>query len=372
MNEVWQAHSNRKVLVLVAGGMIPPLLLQGFFYTICYHVAGTRSPAGSQRGMSAALPYILLVLGFAFLIKGASFLVDGASSIARRLHISDLVIGLTVVAFGTSTPELFVNLIASLKGNADIAIGNILGSNIANVFLILGVSAIIFPLTVSKGTVWRQIPFSLLAALVLGFVANDQLIDKSGPSLVTRIDGLVLLCFFVIFIYYSSTIAKQIEGMEEHVSSKEYGIVKSVLLVVLGLVGLTLGGKWIVDGAVHLALKSGMSESLVGLTIVAVGTSLPELATSAMAAYKRNVEIAVGNVVGSNIFNVFLVLAVSAIVKPLPFQPKANRDIGVVILADILLFVSMFTGRKRLLDRWEGAVFLVLYAAYITALVVQG
>jgi len=319
--------------------------------------------------MSAALPYILLIVGFVFLIKGAGLLVDGASSIARRLHISDLVIGLTVVAFGTSTPELFVNIMASLKGNTDIAIGNILGSNIANVFLILGVSSIVFPLTVSKGTVWREIPFSLLAALVLGFVANDQLIDKSGSSLLTRIDGLVFFSFFVIFIYYSSTIAKQIEGMEEHVPSKEYGF---VMLVVLGLVGLTAGGKWIVDGAVHLALKSGMSESLVGLTIVAVGTSLPELATSAMAAYKRNVEIAVGNVVGSNIFNVFFVLAVSSVVKPLPFQLKANRDIGVVILADILLFVSMFTGKKRLLDRWEGFVFLALYAAYITALVVQG
>ena len=322
--------------------------------------------------MSAALPYILLILGFVFLIKGAGFLVDGASSIARRLHISDLVIGLTVVAFGTSTPELFVNIIASLNGNTDIAIGNILGSNIANVFLILGVSAIVFPLTVGKGTVWREIPFSLLAALVLGIVANDQFIDKSGSSFVTRIDGLVFFSFFVIFIYYSSTIAKRIEGMEEHVPSKEYGFVKSIMFVVLGLVGLTAGGKWLVDGAVHLALKSGMSESLVGLTIVAVGTSLPELATSAMAAYKRNVEIAVGNVVGSNIFNVFFVLAVSSVVKPLPFQPKTNIHIGVVILADILLFVSMFTGKKRLLDRWEGGVFLALYAAYITALVVQG
>ncbi len=318
------------------------------------------------------LPYVLLIIGFVLLIKGADFLVEGASSIARRLRVSDLVIGLTVVAFGTSTPELFVNIIASIKGITALAIGNILGSNIANVLLILGISSVIYPLTVTKGTMWREIPFSLLAALVLGVVANDRLIDRSGSSALTRIDGLIFLSFFVIFIYYSSTIAKRIEGMEEHVPAKEYGSVKSTLLVIIGLICLTAGGKWIVDGAVHIALKFGMSQSLVGLTIVAVGTSLPELATSAVAAYKRNVEIAVGNVVGSNIFNIFFVLAVSSIVKPLPFQTITNMDIGVVILADILLFASMFTGRKRLLDRWEGYVFLILYAGYITALIVQG
>lgn len=321
--------------------------------------------------LSSILPYVLLVIGFVLLIKGADFLVDGASSIARRLRVSDLVIGLTVVAFGTSTPELFVNIIASIKGSTDLAIGNILGSNIANVLLILGISSVIYPLTVTKGTVWREIPFSLLAALVLGVVANDRLIDRSGSSALTRIDGLIFLSFFVIFIYYSSTIAKRIEGMEEHVPAKEYGSVRSLLLVIIGLICLTVGGKWIVDGAVHMALKFGMSQSLVGLTIVAVGTSLPELATSAVAAYKRNVEIAVGNVVGSNIFNIFFVLAVSSIVKPLPFQTIANRDIGVVILADILLFASMFTGRKRLLDRWEGYVFLILYAGYISALIIR-
>jgi len=203
--------------------------------------------------MSAILHYLLLILGFVFLIKGAGYLVDGASSIARRLQISDLAIGLTVVAFGTSTPELFVNIVASIKGNTDIAIGNILGSNIANILLILGISSIICPLTVGKGTVWREIPFSLLAVLVLGMVANDQFIDKSQSSLVTRIDGLIFLSFFVIFIYYLSTIANRIEGMEQHVPAKEHGLVKSVSLVVIGLIGLTVGAKWIVDGAVRLA-----------------------------------------------------------------------------------------------------------------------
>ncbi len=321
--------------------------------------------------MTTMLPYILLIVGFVLLIKGAEFLVDGASSIARRFQVSDLVIGLTVVAFGTSTPELFVNIIASIKGNTDIAIGNVLGSNIANIFLILGVSSIIYPLTVTRGTVWKEIPFSLLAALVLGFVANDRLIDRSSASALTRIDGLVFLSFFIIFLYYSVNIAKKIEGMEEHVPAKLYGLGKSLLLVVVGLIGLGVGGKWIVDGAVHLARKLGISQSLVGLTIVAVGTSLPELATSAVAAHKRNVEIAVGNVVGSNIFNIFFVLGISSVIKPLPFQTRNNIDIVAVILASLLLFASMFTGRKRLLDRWEGIIFLVLYVSYVIFLIIQ-
>jgi cation:H+ antiporter len=225
---------------------------------------------------------------------------------------------------------------------------------------------------VGKGTVWKEIPLSLLAALLLGILANDHLIDKAHQSVLSRIDGLVLLSFFLVFIYYSFSIAKQIEGMEDHVPSREHGWTKSVLLVFVGLAGLGLGGKWIIDGAVYIASIFGMSESLVGLTIVAVGTSLPELATSAVAAYRKNVEIAVGNVVGSIIFNIFFVLGISATVKPLPFQSKSNIDIGVVILASLLLFVSMFTGGKRKLDRWEGAVFILLYAGYIVFLIIQG
>ena len=312
------------------------------------------------------------MVGFVLLIKGADFLVDGSSSIARRFHVSDLVIGLTVVAFGTSTPELFVNLIASIRGDTDIAIGNVLGSNICNIFLILGVSSIIYPLSVTKGTVWKEIPLSLLAALLLGILANDQVIDKSTSSTLTRIDGLVFLSFFIIFLYYSFSIAKSIEGMEEHVSEIQLGLGKSVLFIISGLIALSVGGKWIVDGAVYMARSLGMSQSLIGLTIVAVGTSLPELATSAVAAHKKNVEIAVGNVVGSNIFNIFFVLGISSVIKPLPFQTKNNIDIVMVIFASLLLFFSMFTGKKRLLDRWEGIVFVFLYAGYLTFLIIQG
>jgi cation:H+ antiporter len=315
------------------------------------------------------LQYILLVIGFILLIKGADLLVDGASSIGRKLNISDLVIGLTVVAFGTSLPELFVNIFASIKGNADIAIGNVLGSNIANIFLILGVSAAIFPLAVGKGTVWKEIPFSLLAALVLGIMANDRLIDKSDTSALTRGDGLVFLAFFIIFIYYSFGIVKKIDGIDSHLPQKEYGLLKSSLMIVTGLAGLGVGGNWIVNAAVLIASRLGISQSLIGLTIVAVGTSLPELATSAVAAYKKNAEIAVGNVIGSNIFNIFFVLGLSSVIKPLPFNPGSNIDIGVVILASLLFFLWMFTGRKRTLDRWEGVIFLILYGGYITFLV---
>ncbi len=317
------------------------------------------------------LTYFLFASGFIFLIKGADLLVDGASSIARRLKVSDLVIGLTVVAFGTSTPELFVNLISSFKGNSDIAIGNVLGSNIANVFLILGVSSIIYPLAVTKGTVWKEIPFSLLAAVVLLFAANDQILDRAGASVLTRIDGLIFLCFFTIFIYYTFSIATPVEGMDEHVPPRQLGGLRSLIYIIVGLAGLIIGGKWIVDGAIALAAKLGMSESLIGLTIVAVGTSLPELATSAVAAYKKNVEIAVGNVVGSNIFNIFFVLGISAAIRPLPFQSKNNVDLAAVILSSLMLFLFMFTGKKRSLDRWEGIVCLLLYSGYITFLIVN-
>jgi len=313
--------------------------------------------------------YLLFLLGFAVLIKAADWLVDGASAIARRFRVSDLAIGLTVVAFGTSTPELFVNIVASIRGSSDVAIGNVLGSNIANIFLILGVAAVIFPLAVSHGTVWKEIPFSLLAAIVLGLMANDRLLNGANDSLLSRTDGLILLCFFIIFIYYTSSIAKAIDGLAEQVSAKPLGFIRSIFYVLIGLVGLTLGGKWIVDGAVAIAKSLGMSEAFIGLTIVAVGTSLPELATSAVAAYRKNVDIAVGNVVGSNIFNIFFVLGVSAAIKPLPLQSKNNIDIGVVVFASLFLFLCMFTGKKRSLDRWEGIVCLCLYAGYITFLI---
>lgn len=314
---------------------------------------------------------LLVLIGFVLVIKGADLLVDGACALARKLSVSDLMIGLTVVAFGTSLPELAVNVFASLKGSTDIAIGNILGSNIANIILILGISGIIYPLTVTKGTVWKEIPLSLLATFLLGILANDRLIDNAGSSALTRTDGLVLLSFFVIFIYYTLGIAKRIEGSEALYPVKEHSIKKISIMIVAGLLALISGGKLVVDGAVDLATALGISQSTIGLTIVAIGTSLPELATSAMAAYKKNPEIAVGNIVGSNIFNIFFILGISSLIRPLPFGAKSNLDIGVLLLASSLLFVSMFTGKHHKLDRWEAGLFLVIYSAYILFLIMN-
>jgi cation:H+ antiporter len=317
------------------------------------------------------LTYILLIAGFFILIKGADLLVDGASSVATKLNVSSLVIGLTVVAFGTSMPELFVNLFASFQGNAEIAIGNILGSNIANVLLILGVSAIIYPLAVQNTTIWKEIPFSLLAALVLGILANDYLIDHQDHSELTRSDGLVLLGFFIIFMYYVFSIAKKGENPEPE-NPKQLSNIRSAVYIFLGLVGLVVGGTWIVNGAVKIAGQFGVSEYLIGLTVVAVGTSLPELATSAVAAYKKNTDIAIGNVVGSNIFNIFWVLGLSSVIKPLPFQPSGNLDIMMVIIASILLFVFLFVGKKHQVEKWQGIFFVILYVVYIVFLVMRG
>lgn len=315
---------------------------------------------------------ILFIIGLIFVIKGADFLVNGASSLAKKLKVSELAIGLTVVAFGTSMPELTVNIFASLNGATEIAIGNILGSNISNILLILGISAMIYPLKVSKGTVWKEIPLSFLAALVLGLMANDFLIDQSSSSALTRIDGLILISFFIIFIYYTFSIAKVSTGNESVGNLKERSLGKSLGFILLGLALLVLGGKWIVDSATALAIFFGVSSSLIGLTVVAVGTSLPELATSAVAAYQKKADIAIGNVVGSNIFNIFWILGISSIIRPLPFQLSSNFDIGMVIFASFLLFIFMFVGKKHTLNRWQGLVFLLIYILYVATLVIKG
>ncbi len=316
--------------------------------------------------------YLLLPLGLIFLIKGADFLVDGASSIAKRLNISTLVIGLTIVAFGTSAPELIVNIFASINGNTDIAIGNILGSNIANILLILGISAVIFPLTVKKGTVWKEIPLALLAVIVVALMVNDALLDGGSFSGLTRIDGFVLIAFFMIFLYYTFGISR-VEGVAtSEVTIHRYSLPRACLMVGVGLIGLVVGGKLIVDAAVALASTLGASEALIGLTVVAIGTSLPELATSAVAAYKKNTDIAVGNIVGSNIFNIFWILGVSAIINPLPFPPLLMRDVFMTIFATLLLFIFMFIGKRHTLERWQGVCFIFIYLGYISYLVFRG
>jgi len=310
------------------------------------------------------LTYILFVFGFVVLIKGADLLVDGSVSIAFKLKISTIVTGLTIVAFGTSSPEFIVNIFASAEGNTGIAIGNILGSNIANILLILGVSSIIYPLVTKKNTVWKEIPLSLLAVVIIGVLVNDAFFDGSTFSALTRIDGIVLLTFFIIFLYYTYSISKvRRETADLHI--KELSYLKSSIYIIAGLIGLVLGGKWIVDGAVKIAELFNVSQKLIGLTIVAVGTSLPELATSVVAAYKKHIDIAIGNVVGSNIFNIFWVMGFSSLIRPLPFSRDCIIDILMVIFSTIILFVIMFVGKKRTIEKWQGILMVLIYIGYI-------
>ena len=313
--------------------------------------------------------YIFFILGFFILIKGADILINGSVSVAKKFKISSIVIGLTIVAFGTSMPELIVNIFASAQGKTEIAIGNILGSNIINILFILGISAVIYPITANKNTVLKEIPFSLLAIVVLGIMANDIIIDGQIFSSITRIDGLILISFLIIFLYYIFGITKSVEDIVGKDEIKVFSYSKGVFYIILGIVGLIVGGKWIVDGAVEIAKFFNISESLIGLTIIAIGTSLPELATSAVAAYKKQSDIAIGNIVGSNIFNIFFVLGVSAIIRPLPFNDNLNKDIAMTIFASVILLLMMFIGKKRIIKRWQGIFMIIVYIGYIVFLV---
>lgn len=320
---------------------------------------------------------LLFAVGVFLLIKGADWLVEGASSLARRLRISDLVIGLTVVSFGTSAPELLVNVIASVQGSSDIAIGNILGSNISNTLLILGATAMITPLTIQRSTVLKEIPFSLLAAGALYIMANDALVDGYLLSELSRGDGLVFLGFFAIFIYYTFGMRSNGFKKEEH-TKVSMSVLRASWLIVIGLAGLSTGGNLAVKTAQEMAITLGISEALVGLTAVAIGTSLPELTASLMAALKGKPDMAVGNIVGSNIFNIFWILGISAVIKPLPFKPAMNIDLMMVVFSAFLLFFIVHNGgmhhrlllwwkqsRDYILNRWEGGVMVASYLAYI-------
>ena len=318
------------------------------------------------------LTYVLFALGFVLLIKGADWLVSGASSIAKKYQVSDMVIGLTIVSMGTSMPELVVNILASLSGSAELAVGNVFGSNIANILLILGVAALIYPLPLQRSTVVSEIPFSLMAAMLVGFLANAALFDKYQGLIVSRTDGSILLFFFVLFMLYIFKVAREGGESEAEESYQEQSMLKASGLVLLGMCSLFLGGKWTVDGAMFIAIQLGMSESFIGLTVVAIGTSLPELVTSAVAASRRNTDIAVGNAVGSNIFNILWILGISAIIHPLPFNVLSNFDILMIIFASTLLILSVSLEKNRAVGRISGVVFLLCYIAYIIFLLQRG
>ena len=304
---------------------------------------------------------LFLVVGLALLVKGADWLVDGASKLAKRLGVTDLVIGLTIVAFGTSMPEFVVNMVSVADGATDLAITNILGSNIFNTLVILGCSALVCPLVAQRSTLRLDIPLNIVAGvLVLVFVFISSPMEPKGLS---RIEGLALLVVFAAFLVYTFYTAKA--DASTTTEATPFPLWKCVVLILAGLVGLVVGGEMIVKSAVAIARYCGVAEAVIGLTIVALGTSLPELATSVVAAFKHNNDIAIGNVVGSNIFNVFFILGTSAIIKHLPVYPGIEIDAALVAVSALAVWL-LLCNKNRSINRWGGALLLVLSAGYLT------
>ena len=304
---------------------------------------------------------LFLVVGLVLLVKGADWLVDGASKLAKRLGVTDLVIGLTIVAFGTSMPEFVVNMVSVADGATDLAITNILGSNIINTLVILGCSALVCPLVAQRSTVRLDIPLNIVAGvLVLVFVFITSPMEPKGLS---RVEGLALLVVFAAFLVYTFYTAKA--DASTTTESTPFPLWKCVVLILAGLVGLVVGGEMIVKTAVAIARYCGVAEAVIGLTIVALGTSLPELATSVVAAFKHNNDIAIGNVVGSNIFNVFFILGTSAIIKHLPVYPGIEIDAALVAVSALAVWL-LLCNKNRSINRWGGVLLLVLYAGYLT------
>ena len=311
------------------------------------------------------LDLIYLVLGIFFLVKGADLLIDGSSSIARRFGIPEFVIGLTLVAFGTSLPEFTVNTAAAVKGASEISLGNVIGSNIANILLILGVASLIKPISVHLTFVKKEIPVNFFLTLTLIAMANDVFFNHSPFSQISRNEGLVLIITFIGYMYFLVAYLEKVVVSEED-KDKLMNPFKAVIFTVLGLAGLIWGADLTVDGAVNLAKALGVSEAIIGLFLVAIGTSLPELFASAVAAKKGNSDIALGNIAGSNIFNATLVLGTSAIIRPIPVPDRANYDFVVLFVATLmLLFSSIFGNQRYVISRIEGILFLIFYTIYM-------
>jgi len=314
---------------------------------------------------------LLLLLGLGVLVKGADFLVKGASSLATHFGVSNLAIGLTVVSFGTSMPEMLVSLTSGLQSKPDLAIANVIGSNIANVLLVLGFAAIIRPLPVRNSTVVSEIPFSLSAALLLGFLANAHLFENRTEMVISRMDGMVLLSFFLLFMFYVYKNSRATKRTANVVASNGT-VVPAIASITGGTLALYFGGQWVVDGAVGLAQIWGINDALIGLTIVAIGTSSPELVASAMAAYRNQTDIAVGNIVGSNIFNLLWVLGLTSSIVELPFEVVSNTDLLVVIGSSTLIILALISSRNNTVTRSHGILFVGLYIAYLAYVVARG
>jgi cation:H+ antiporter len=325
------------------------------------------------------LTYILFFVGFIFLIKGASLLVDGASSLAKRWGLSDMIIGLTVVAIGTSAPELFINILANLRGADNLSFSNIIGANILNILFVLGIAALIYPLIIKKETVWKEIPFCLLAPTILFYLANDHWFNRSSLSILSRPDGLVMIAFFLFFIFYAVFIARS--RKHPKIEHKKHPFALAIPMIILGIVGLFFGGQWVIQGAIAISRTLGMSESAIGLTIISFGTTLPEITAAIVAALKKKTDIVIGTIIGSNVFNILLILGLSAIIKPIIFDPALNIDIVLYGLFTLLLFFSLLVSKRYFrqflkdkhysLGRWGGAAFVTAYVLYVFSVMIR-
>ncbi|MEG0014516.1 MAG: calcium/sodium antiporter [Cellulosilyticaceae bacterium] len=316
------------------------------------------------------MEYILILVGFILLIKGADYFVDGASSIAKTFRIPTLIIGLTIVAFGTSAPEAAVSVTSALQGQNEIAVGNIVGSNIFNLLLVVGIAAFICPLKVKKSIIVKEFPFTLLSGFVLLVLAQDIIFQGATANILTRADGIMLLVLFGIFMYYLIELALTTRTeVNEEDDIKPMPIGKSVLLSVGGVVAIILGGKMVVDSASTIALAWGMSQSLVGLTIIAIGTSLPELVTSIVAARKGESDIALGNVIGSCIFNVFFILGMSATIHPIAVSTEVFTDMTIMLIVTIVTYIFAIT--KKNINKIEGIILVLTYVAYMTFIIMR-
>lgn len=313
------------------------------------------------------LDILLLLTGFVILIYGADKLVDGGAALAARLNVPNIVIGLTIVAFGTSAPELVVNVISSAEGQSELALGNVLGSNIFNILCILGITAMIYPIAIKRTTTWVEVPMAVLASVLVLIMFGNNHWTPSPYYLITRGEGLILLSFFAVFVAYTLVLAKK--GNAEKINIKTYTLIKSSTYIAIGLTGLIAGGKLLVTNAVNIAETIGISQRVIAVTILSIGTSLPELATSLIAARKKNVDLAIGNVVGSNIFNTFLILGISAVIHPIGMTMENLTDILVNLLATGLLFIFIFTGKGRNIEKWEGSLFFLIYTGYLILLI---
>jgi cation:H+ antiporter len=314
--------------------------------------------------MTALLPLFLLIVGFGALILGANWLVNGATSVGVRAKMSPLIIGLTIVAFGTSLPEMIVNVFSCIKGSPGLAIGNIIGSNTMNILLILGVSSMIFPIDVSRISIRRDIPAGFIATFAITLMANDFFRGTSGT--INWVEGLVLLAMGAGYLWLTfKKNSENLETLEDTEYSKASSWGKTIFQLFLGVIGLYIGGELVSNNAQKLALSWGMSESTVGLTVVATATSLPELITSIVAALKKNSAIAIGNVLGSNILNIFMVLGVSSLIIPLPFDTKMNQQLLILFAANAIMLTTVFTGKGRKISRFEGAILTLGYVGFM-------